>query len=650
MSAQVNSPAGEPAVPAAGKAIPSLELRELVLQGVTGVPTEWRVPLGHGVTIVHPADERAALLVNVMLLLAYPDRADDPAPLRELQLAGAAQSRFWLSVGGRDGAVYSLLADAVAGRRALMKEGAAGAMEPVATEAADIRRAGSLELGFPPETLFRGLFVTRREDMPSQKGKPAAAAADDAAVDPRSEGERAARLTEVNRLIARVKRLEGLETELDSLKEQVRQLDNSMGPIHQQRAVVDAAEARLKTFADMAAIPADFGAQVAGVRRLRAEAAQALQKIETQRRRPSGEQTKQEELLESLDDPLIRYGGIAFFVLLLVGLIGGPFIPIFGYLGLLALPALGVAGFGALRFFAKLDAAKDVKKKLLLKMTHDQERVKAQLDIDESSFKSMLDRAGVSMTSLDDTIEKGVPLPGAQRHRTQHDVLDELVVRVEERAAAVAARDAAVAELKKLGGSNTLGERAALEARARAVDDEIVEGGGSIGSTRELELEAVSLSRSLGIAIGPAEDTAQPLLDLAGAFLTADLAGVVALVKDRVAAYVGRLSGGRLKSLAFGPKGEVSAVDAAGASIPFTALPLVDRDIVYLSLKLTIIETGVRSTRLPVVFERALDVFPEAQAPVLVLLLQFLGSLTQVLVTTSQPALLPAAQDRVSPP
>jgi hypothetical protein len=276
--------------------------------------------------------------------------------------------------------------------------------------------------------------------------------------------------------------------------------------------------------------------------------------------------------------------------------------------------------------------------------------VKAQLDIDESQFKSMIERAGISMNSLDDTVEKGVPLPGAQRHRTSHDVLDELVVRVADRAAAVAALDAAVAEMNRLGSQSIVSERAALEARARAVDDEIVESGGSVGSTSELEREAVALSASLGIPIGPAVDDAQPLLDLAGALLTADLAGVVALVKDRVATYVQRLSDGRFHGLAFGPRGEVSVVDAAGAVVLFTALPLVDRDLVYLSLKLTIIETGVRGTRLPVIFERALDVFPEAHAPVLVLLLQFLGSLTQVVVTTSQSGLLPAAQDRVTPP
>ena len=105
---------------------------------------------------------------------------------------------------------------------------------------------------------------------------------------------------------------------------------------------------------------------------------------------------------------------------------------------------------------------------------------------------------------------------------------------------------------------------------------------------------------------------------------------VAAQVQGRATQILGALSDGRLRDLRFGGRGETSVVDAADDVIPFGALAAFDRDLAWLALKIALIEMVVARSRLPVIFDRALDFLADAKGPMLQKMLQFLAASTQV--------------------
>ena len=138
----------------------------------------------------------------------------------------------------------------------------------------------------------------------------------------------------------------------------------------------------------------------------------------------------------------------------------------------------------------------------------------------------------------------------------------------------------------------------------------------------------------------PPEDLARRLLEVGRDVYMNTVEDMAALVMPRAAQIAVALTDGRYKELRFVGRGDCFAVDAAtDEALPFVSLPGSDRDLLYLATKIATIEAVLKQARLPVVFDRALDGFPDAKADLLKRMLAFLAQQTQVVCLTEKAAL-----------
>jgi hypothetical protein len=666
-----------------------MELVEIVVQGLVGAMDLQRAPFQAGLTVL-PAGTRERLYARLILDLLYPEGTEPT--LFDLDQPGT-QSRVGLTVQGRDGQRYRLLHDVHTGRRALQRLTGDKA-ENITNAAAEIAQAVTATLGFPQADILRELLFCVKEDLPSQRPARANASAaggaagaggtakiekplppgfggaeaprrTDKPLPPgfsdegapvleggRTDAELRARLQELEGLLAAQGGVQNLEFELDGLQKKIFEVEARLKPIATLRRSVEQAEEGARQYEAVAQIPADIVEQGERLLQIRADKERDLDRLEESRQQLlEGASTLDKsgrlrpfEVAKS--DPLVRYGAAAGVGAIVLGFVGAATSTALQWAALLDIPAFGVAVFGGIRVLSRLEAGESVRRRVQ-RVEDQQRKIEERFQIDEEHVRGLLERHGYTLQQLP-------------------DLADRLKAR-DEAAALVESTRAALAEVDQGADAALLqNELENLQARARAIEDELASSSVGFSSPSDLLAEKQELERRLrgedpsgGHELSPAEpapmadpfqgmlpvataadDDAQRLLELARDVLLGSIEDIAAQVQGRASQILKALADGRYAEVRFGGRGETSVVDAAaGQPIAFGLLPPFDRDVVWLSLKVALIELVVKRERIPVLFDRGLDALADTKGPILQKMLQFLSSSTQVVSISEKPAL-----------
>jgi hypothetical protein len=681
-----------------------VELNEIVVEGLKGYAQMTRVALAPGLTMGHPVDERVGVMLEVVLDLLFPKGGD--LTLQHLVEPSAPQSRIGILVTGRNGTHYRVMKDVRSGRITMMKMTAQGG-ESLSSRAPEIAQMVTAQLGFPQEDVMRDLYFTRREDMPSQRPdaleisglnappppepsaepaaeevskpawkKPLPPGFEEAASSAPSEDfgglskeQQQGKLSELKAQRAQIDKVKELEFELDGLQKKGFSLDERLRPLeHLQKQKADA-QAMLERVARAGELPDDLSEQKRRYLQTKAAHEAELQEIDDEVTRIE-EQLKRElartaddkgVAAQAIRDPFVAYGGGAGLVALILGGVGFVAYEPLRWVALADIVAFGVAAFGAFRFIGDAEQAAILKGQIGRKGA-ERERLVKKFELEESAFKALLKRFGLSMEDVDQ-VDEEVRVFNEAKH-------------------ALASADAAITEALDGGDlASITAEREALSEQIKEMEEKLYSAGGYMGNVDELDGQIKALEDLIaGVApatpatpeepvpevaptpsVGATEPSGpsavagqtaahlQALVGQASDIFVSSLDVTCTQLAPRAGQYLTGMSDRRYAQMVFGPKGEVSVVDGAtGRAIPFGMLTPSDRDIVYLCLKMTIIEQACRHMRLPVILDRAFETFPDVKHPLLVRMLQFLAQGTQVFVLTRQPTIAAAGGQPVA--
>jgi hypothetical protein len=136
------------------------------------------------------------------------------------------------------------------------------------------------------------------------------------------------------------------------------------------------------------------------------------------------------------------------------------------------------------------------------------------------------------------------------------------------------------------------------------------------------------------VPTGPTEqwdDPMPPLMLLATDLFTTDIPSLWSVLHDRSVQYVTALTDRRYHGIQLDKDGHAT-LEAPGRTVNARELPGKDLDLVYLAMRLTLIEKAAAQHKLPVVIEDTFNtVLDAAKQPLFGRMVKHLGSLTQVL-------------------
>lgn len=609
-------------------------LLEIAAQAVRGMSPAVRAQLKAGYQVLVGPEAACAPLAGLFIALCYPDgRGGDAAYLAPGQKTG--KGGFGLK--GHDGAAWRVVRD-LGGAGALHKFNAsANKFEVLTQDASEMAQTLRAAAGLPPRTTFEQLFCFKPDQLPSRRPKGSSEPAPKGA-----KGKAAAKASGPIDVDAEHLKLRALEDELPLAREvaevqfKIDGLASEQFALEQRLRVYDEARGQVST-ADqvLATAPTleSLGLSALGVdtvRKFPAEqqkAKDALGKLVAEREE---HEYTQQEAPQSSVGPLWRdnrfVGALGFGV---AALAGAMFLDGAGrYLALLGIPAFSAAALFALQWVDDLQSTTRSSGKVD-RFAAREKKLAAELEAVNARAKAVLQQAGVESP-------------------------EELFALLDRREVAQAQRDEAVARLRALEQDP---ETAAAVQRAQALKAEqdaltqqlTSQAGGYIRSPGEVEREIAQVQERIRQAGLPPEepefksveegverydDPSPALLMLASDHFHADVPTVWATVKDRCAQYVGALSDRRYHGLEVDKDGRAKAL-APGRSVPLGELPGQDLDLVFLGLKLCLVERAMAASKLPVFFEEGVVVgWPEGRKALLLKMLRHLGTLTQVLHVT----------------
>ncbi|MBS1149664.1 MAG: hypothetical protein H6Q89_1362, partial [Myxococcaceae bacterium] len=204
--------------------------------------------------------------------------------------------------------------------------------------------------------------------------------------------------------------------------------------------------------------------------------------------------------------------------------------------------------------------------------------------------------------------------------------------------------------------AQALAQAAQLKAEQEQITARLLEmSGGYIRDERDVMRELTRVRESLGrpapapVAAAPVveefqavptdpaetfEDPMPALMVLGADLFNTDVPSLWGALKDRSAQYVAALSDRRLHGVEVDKDGRARVL-APGRTVPAGELPGKDLDLVYLAIRMTLIEKYSAQAKVPVIFEDAFKgAIDDAKLPLVVRMLKHLGTLTQILHVT----------------
>ncbi len=614
-------------------------LLELAAQSVRGFSPAARVALKPGYLILKSPSQTPSPLAGLLSALCFPDgRGGDAAFLA----AGSKTGKAGFSFQGNDQSAWRLVRE-LGGAGSLHKLNRANnQFEVVTQDSAEMAQVLRSSVGMPPRTTFEQLFTFNAAQLPTRRPKGKAAADKpklklaSAVVDVPAPGvnadEARAKIVELEKELVMSKtvgeiqfRQDGLQAELFKLESMVKAWDDAKAAV--QRAKQDVAN--VPTFASLGLSPDILDK----VKRLPVETArrdEALQKVQDEQ--AAAEESRATVSVPALQrDPRFLGSVGAGLVLVVIAAFldnGGQ------YLALLGIPAFTAGALFALKHIEELQVVARQSTRVDLFSTREK-KINDDFNAFAAHVKTALRAANV-------------------------ETADEFAARLSGRPELEAIADAAHATLQQMEAdpqtAKALSQSAQLKAEQEQITSKLLEmSGGYIRDEREVMRELAKTKESLGrpaaapvaaaapvedfqaVSTEPAElfeDPVPALMVLGADLFNTDVPTLWGVLKDRSGQYIAALTDRRLHGVEVDKDGRAKVL-APGRTSPAGELAGKDLDLVYLSIRLTLIEKYSAQSKVPVIFEDAFrGVLDDAKLPLVIRMLKHLGTLTQILHVT----------------
>lgn len=607
---------------------------ELAAQSVRGFSPSVRVTLKPGYNALTSPVELPAPVSGLVVALAFPDgRGGDGAFLAP----GAKAGRAGLSIQGNDGSVWRLVRD-LGGSGGLHKlNRSTNTFEIVTQDAGEMGQTLRGSAGFPARTTWEQLFTLNATQLPTRRpkgpAKPAAAGSTkgatprmmskwgdfDANADAGGEEVDPSRLPELEQELVTAKRAAELQFRVDAITGELYEVEAKVKAVDALADELRAARSEATRY-DKPELTDEFIAQA---HKLPDE----KRRVDEQIARLQEEQRVMAESAPVAPDPLQKDQRFLAAVVAGLGLFIGA---MFGegpvrYLAVLSLVPFSFAALLALRFIEDLQRLS---------------RGSGKSEVLFSREKKLTDDYAMHHAAVQKVFESiGV------------SSLEEFLSAMESRAGAKArlgeleAREASAREVLRTSGVQ--GKYDTLKREQEQLNQELLGmSGGFMRDVRDIEREIAKIKHPPAPKpAAPAaaefeavategekfEDPTPAMLLLATDVFSADIPTLWAVLKDRAVQYVSALTDRRYHGLSVDKDGHLT-VEAPGRTLKGSELPGKDLDLVFLALRLTIIEKAAAHHKLPVVIEDTFHVvFDAPKQPLFGRMVKHLGSLTQVI-------------------
>jgi hypothetical protein len=606
-------------------------LLEFAAQGIRGVaPAGGRATLRPGYNVV-AAD--GAVLRRLLEALFYPDPRDADALPRAAGGPANAPVRAGLTVVGNDRVTYRLVRDFAAGAQLHRFDAERRSFALVSQDLAEIGKAMQARIGVPSSGRLGALLSLSAADLPSRQGGAATAPAAPQRTALTPEQARR-RLDSLRGELEKAKVAEKLQYQLDGLQSKLFKLDEALkggARLRDELAKAEAARTEVAGAAELAAQLGDPEAKLA-----------AYGKATARREEAQAKATAEREALARAEatgaprpfwtDPRFWAGTAGGVAIALAALVGSSTFHDLRYLAILDIPAFGWGAWVALRWVGALEEWERIARRRRI-VDEWERKVEAQYERDAAEIREAVKALGVSKPAeLKDALGRAADADAA---------VAEWRGRLAEWEAAPESRGAAA-------------EKAKVEEALRLVEARLsAEAGGFVRDVRSIEAEIQRLEAEAAAPAGPSAAPVPPsgaggveplraLAERAAAELGGTAAAAVRAVAPKASAALAGLSFQRLQALQVDERGNVQ-IQTGGRPVPAMSLPIADRDLVWLALKLSLVEQALAGGGLVAVAEDAFGGLSEGARRFAARLLKQIARPGQVLHATTDPSFREAA-------
>lgn len=608
-------------------------LLELAAQGIRGVaPSGGRATLRPGYNVV-AAD--GAVLRRLLEALLYPSPRDGEALPRAAAGPANAPMRAGLTLAGNDRATYRLLRDFAGGAQLQRFDAEKRSFALVSQDLAEIGAYLQRTVGVPPRARLGALLAIGAVELPSKAEGPAAAASGPPPRQALTPEQTRKRIVQLRAELGTAKVADKLQQQMDALQSQLFRVEESLKGAAKLREGLEKAEAARAELGEAAAIAGQIGdadAKIAAFEKATARHEDAVQRVAAERE-ALGREAERAGRSPFWKAPLFWAGAGGGLALAFAGIAGATVHPDLRYLALLDVPAFGWAAWVAMRWVGDLEARERTERRRRV-VDEWERKMEAQYERDAAKLRDAAKALGVS----------------------RPDELKEALVRIADADAVVAEWRSRIAEWEASpDAKDAVAERERVQEKIHAIEAKLsVEAGGfvrDVGSIeaeiRRLEAEAAAPAVAAPVATPPPRPAAQgepfrALLERAAAELGGSPASAARGVARQASQALSGLSFQRLQAIVVDDRGNVQ-VQSGGRSMAAPTLPPADKDLVYLALKLALIEQALAGGKLLAVLEDVFAGLSDGGRRFAARLLKQMAKPGQLLHATSDPSFKGAA-------
>ncbi|HET6411991.1 MAG TPA: hypothetical protein VFG53_08010 [Anaeromyxobacter sp.] len=562
-------------------------LLEFAAQGVRGVaPAGGRATLRPGYNVLS-AD--GAALRRLLEALFYPDPRDGEALPRPSGAAASVSLRAGLTLVGNDRVTYRLVRDFKGAAQLHRFDPEKRSFALVANDLSEIAAFLQATAGVPPSGRLAALQSLSAAELPSKQGGAGMSAA--SPLPPARSGltpeQAAKRVVQLRAELQKAQVAEKLQAELDENQHRAFKVEELLkGGAQAEEGLSKARAARAELDPVSAALSGlgEVEARLASFEKVTARRDEALARVSSERNA-----LDEAEALGAprpfWQDPRFFGGLVAGALLSLLFGVAGAASSSLRVLMVLAIPAFGFSAYVALRYIGALE---DFERRARRRRVVDDwsQKVEAQYARDASDVQAAMKAAGVqNLAELREALG---------RIADADAVVSEWQKRLSEWEQTPEASGAR-AERARLEE-----ERVALEARLSAEVGGFLRDVRSIqGEIQRLEAEAVGPAPAPRRPAAPVRAAGEPLrtlLERAAAELGSSPSGAGRSLSVKASQALAGLSFQRLSAVQVDDRGGLHAV-VGGRPAPAATLPPADRDLIYLSLKLALLEQSLQGTK-----------------------------------------------------
>jgi len=564
-----------------------VQLTELLFQKVKDLAGQGQLSLTPGYVAV--VSKAASLRVALVAPLC-------PAPDDQRRLAdGSGAARVGVGLLGGDGSPYRLLRELGGTRQLLKFDTGSKKYNPLTEDQLEIDSFLRVECGMPPSDAYTGFFVLEVNELPSLRGKSAAAASEAYLDQPRVKA--------LKEELELTKKFEGMQDRLFKVAQRLHDLKVLAEKVNEAKWDLQAVDDELKR---APWTPEQMKELTAKAQRAKEDLKKRDDSLaDVSRRRQKAAQTVPPPPEPFISSPWF-YGGVALGAALdaLAYLVKKPFIALFGLLPFLA------ALIAVLRFIEADEADKQAAA-LVKDLKEREEGITRGWQSEQKPLKDALKAAKVdSAADLLEVFRQNELV--LKRREIAREKLDKLKLEPD-----VSRIPVEVPLLES--------EKAKLEEQVQAM-----------GFSRPIAEIDADLKHAMGIsaktsAVLPEAEVPKQLIDKAAELLNLTADELWQQLSPRLLSYLAALTDKRVVAAKLEDKGLLTLTAPDGRSGPYTSLPPPLRDLVYAALRLALLERVGGYKRLPVVVDDSFGTLEGPKRALIAKMLKGIATQTQVI-------------------